>query len=144
MRLELGLIHLWRPPQKVKTSDPPCGVFKGTFWLINLYLIYRRTYRKNLTSGISNTTVNLIDDWKKMKVVYEGSAFIRPLYLFNSWLRPLGFKVSSSKIKKFSLCFNKLLLVSLLKVLLRICSIIIRLAFLLKIWSFIAKGVKME
>ena len=60
-------------------------------------------------------------------------------YLFNSWLRTLGFKVSGLKIQKFSLCFNKFFLVSLLKVLLRICSIIIKLTSLLKIWSFIAK-----
>ena len=35
-------------------------VFKGIFSLINLHLIYHRIYWKNLTSGISNTTVNLI------------------------------------------------------------------------------------
>ena len=77
--------------------------------------------------------------WRKMKVAYYGSAFVWPLHLFNSWLRPLGFKASSFRIQKFSLCFNKFLLVSLTKVLLRICSIIIKLTSLLKISPFIAK-----
>ena len=77
--------------------------------------------------------------WRKMKVAYDGNVFVWPLYLFNSWLLPLGFKVSSFRIQKFSLSFNKFFMVSLLKVLLRICSIMIKLASLLNIWSFIAK-----
>ena len=77
--------------------------------------------------------------WRKMKVAYDGNAFVWRLYLFNSWLRPSGFKVSSFRIQKLCLCFNKLFLVSLLKLLFRICLIIIKLAFLLKTWLFIAK-----
>ena len=62
------------------------------------------------------------------------------LFLFTLFLfRPFGFKFPSSRIQKLSLCFIKFFLVSLLKVLLRICSIIIKLASLLKVWFFIAK-----
>ena len=66
--------------------------------------------------------------------------FVFFLFLFTLFLfRPFGFKFPSSRIQKLSLCFNKFFLVSLLKVLLRICSIIIKLASLLKVWFFIAK-----
>ena len=36
--------------------------------------------------------------WRKMKVAYDGSVFLWPLYLFNSWLRLLSFKISSFRI----------------------------------------------
>ena len=59
--------------------------------------------------------------------------------LFSSRLLDWDLYVSSFMIEKFSLCFNKSFLVSLLMALLWICSIIIKLASLLKIWSLIAK-----
>ena len=91
-------------------------------------------------SGISDSTVNLIGQnaLKKDESCVRWKCIRLTLYLFNSSLRPLGFKVSSFRIQRFSLCFNTFFLVCLLKVLLRICSIIIKLASLLKIWSFIA------
>ena len=118
-----------------------CGVFKGIFWLINLDLIYRKVYRENWRQVfLTQRWIWLIKiHWRKMKVPCDGSAFVWLLNMFNSWLRPLGFKACSFRIQKFSLCFNKFFLVSLLKVLLRICLIIRKLASLLKICFFIAK-----
>ena len=54
-------------------------------------------------------------------------------------MRPLGFKVSSFRIQKFPFCLNIFFLFSVLKVLLQICSIIIKLASHLKLLSFIVK-----
>ena len=88
-------------------------------------MICRKIYRENLTSTISNSTVNLIDQnaLKKDEGCVRWKCF-RLTSVFHSWLGPLVLKSLVS---------------GLLKVLLSICSIIIKLASLLKIWSFIAK-----
>ena len=50
-----------------------CYVFKGIFWLVNLHTTYHRIYWKNLTSGISNTTVN----WSAQNVLQKASCVPR-------------------------------------------------------------------